>query len=131
MYLGIGNIPKDIRRKPSRTAQMLIGYIPVTKLECISNKTARRRTLANLYHSCMAKLLDPTALAAADTKTGTAAKINIPVKKLDTKKMTAAITAAQAPQVKQNVLVMGEKIRTENGLKNAINEIEKYFMSDR
>ena len=58
VYLGIGNIPKDIRRKPSRTAQMLIGYIPVTKLECISNKTACCHTLANLYHSCMAKLLD-------------------------------------------------------------------------
>jgi hypothetical protein len=38
---------------------MLIGYIPTTKLASISNKAARRRALANLYHSCMGKLLDP------------------------------------------------------------------------
>ncbi|KAI9449055.1 hypothetical protein BJY52DRAFT_1127054 [Lactarius psammicola] len=59
IYLGIGNIPKDIRRKPSRYAQMLIGYIPTTKLVCFTNKTARRRALANLFHSCMGKVLDP------------------------------------------------------------------------
>ena len=38
---------------------MLIGYIPTTKLTSLSNKAARRRALANLYHSCMGKLLDP------------------------------------------------------------------------
>lgn len=38
---------------------MLIGYIPTTKLASLSNKTARRRALANLYHSCMGKLLNP------------------------------------------------------------------------
>ncbi len=59
IYLGIGNIPKDIRRKPSRSAQMLIGYIPTTKLVSITNKAARRRALANLFHSCMGKVLDP------------------------------------------------------------------------
>ena len=59
IYLGIGNIPKDIRRKPSRTAQMLVGYIPTTKLGSVTNKAARCRMLANLYHSCMGKLLDP------------------------------------------------------------------------
>ena len=52
-------MPKNIRRKPSRAAQMLIGYIPTTKLASVSNKAARRRALANLYHSCMGKLLDP------------------------------------------------------------------------
>ncbi|KAI9442877.1 hypothetical protein BJY52DRAFT_1206753 [Lactarius psammicola] len=59
IYLGIGNIPKDIHRKLSRYAQMLIGYIPTTKLVCFTNKTARRRALANLFHSCMGKVLDP------------------------------------------------------------------------
>lgn len=53
----IGNIPKEIRRKPSRQAQLLIGYIPTTKLEGISNKTARRRALANLFHACMRSAL--------------------------------------------------------------------------
>ncbi|KAH9008168.1 hypothetical protein EDB83DRAFT_2323339 [Lactarius deliciosus] len=59
IYLGIGNIPKSTRRKPSRSAQMLIGYVPITKLVGITNKAARRRALASLFHSCMAKVLDP------------------------------------------------------------------------
>ena len=59
VYMTIGNIPKNIRRKPSRSAQMLIGYIPTSKLEGMSNKTARRRSLANLFHACMEMVLDP------------------------------------------------------------------------
>src|SRR6266702_113346 len=59
IYMSIGNIPKDIRRKPSRSAQMLIGYIPTSKLEGITNKAARRRALANMFHFCMEKVLDP------------------------------------------------------------------------
>jgi hypothetical protein len=61
VYLTIGNIPKDIRRKPSRHAQRLVAYLPTTKLGGISNKAARRRALANLFHGCMGKLLDPIA----------------------------------------------------------------------
>lgn len=59
VYMTIGNIPKEIRRKPSRCAQMLIGYIPITKLQGIRNKTARRRALANLFHYCLRILLAP------------------------------------------------------------------------
>ncbi|KZV59406.1 hypothetical protein PENSPDRAFT_695170 [Peniophora sp. CONT] len=59
VYLTIGNIPKSIRRKPSRQAQILIGYLPVVKLSKIKNKTSRRRALGNLFHACMRKLLEP------------------------------------------------------------------------
>ncbi|KAH9032385.1 hypothetical protein EDB83DRAFT_2525578 [Lactarius deliciosus] len=59
VYLTIGNVPKDICRKPSRRAQMLIGYIPTARLEGIGNKSARRRALANVFHFCMRKLLAP------------------------------------------------------------------------
>ena len=59
IYLTIGNIPKEIRRKPSRHAQMLIGYLPTSKLEAIQNKTARRRALVNLFHSCVQHVLGP------------------------------------------------------------------------
>jgi hypothetical protein len=59
VYLTIGNVRKDVRRKPSRHAQMLVAYIPVTKFEGIPNKAGRRRTLANLFHACMQHLLAP------------------------------------------------------------------------
>jgi len=59
VYLTIGNIPKDIRRKPSRHAQLLIGYIPTTRLEHMKNQAARRRALANLFHGCMHAILAP------------------------------------------------------------------------
>ncbi|KAH8986784.1 hypothetical protein EDB86DRAFT_3082630 [Lactarius hatsudake] len=49
VYLTIGNVPKDIRRKPSRRAQMLIGYLPTARLEAIGNKSARRRALTNIF----------------------------------------------------------------------------------
>ncbi|KAH9027968.1 hypothetical protein EDB85DRAFT_2074700 [Lactarius pseudohatsudake] len=62
VYMSIGNIPKDIRRKPSCSAQMLLGYIPTSKLEGITNRAARRRALANMFHSCMEMILDPIRL---------------------------------------------------------------------
>ena len=59
MYLTIGNIPKEIRRKPSTRAYVLLGYLPTTKLEHVTNKAQRRRLLGNLYHACMGKILKP------------------------------------------------------------------------
>jgi hypothetical protein len=59
IYMTIGNIPKQTRRTVSCHAQILIGYIPTTKLSGISNKAARRRALANLYHACMRDVLGP------------------------------------------------------------------------
>ncbi|KAJ6609589.1 hypothetical protein B0H10DRAFT_2166296 [Mycena sp. CBHHK59/15] len=48
VYLTIGNIPKDIRRKPSCQAQILLGYLPTSKLEHITVKASCRWVLANL-----------------------------------------------------------------------------------
>jgi hypothetical protein len=59
VYMTIGNVLKDIRRKPSRRAYILIGYIPTTKLATISNNSARRRAQANLFHYCMRHLIEP------------------------------------------------------------------------
>ncbi|KAN0137995.1 hypothetical protein V8E53_004214 [Lactarius tabidus] len=50
VYLTIGNIPKAIRCKPTRRAQILLAYIPTTKLKGITNKTGHRCAMANLYH---------------------------------------------------------------------------------
>jgi hypothetical protein len=66
VYMTIGNLPKHIRRKPSRQGQVLLAYLPATKLDHITNKSARRRTLANLFHTCMNNILKP--LREAGTK---------------------------------------------------------------
>ena len=59
IYMTIGNIPKHIRRKPSHQSQVLIGYLPTTKLEHITNDASRRRTIANLYHASVKYILKP------------------------------------------------------------------------
>ncbi|KAJ7312551.1 hypothetical protein DFH08DRAFT_791323 [Mycena albidolilacea] len=59
VYMTIGNIPKEIRRKPSRRAYVLLGYLPTSRMKNIKNKSARRRILANVFHACMAHILAP------------------------------------------------------------------------
>ncbi|KAK7025769.1 hypothetical protein R3P38DRAFT_3531625 [Favolaschia claudopus] len=59
VYMTLGNIPKEIRRKPSRRAYILLGYLPTSKMKNITNKSARRRVLANVFHACMRHILAP------------------------------------------------------------------------
>lgn len=59
VYLTIDNLLKSIRRKPSHQGQILLAYLPVTRLENIKNKAASCRTLANLFHACMSRLTQP------------------------------------------------------------------------
>ncbi|KAJ7896209.1 hypothetical protein B0H13DRAFT_2523416, partial [Mycena leptocephala] len=59
VYMTIGNIPKEIRRKPSRRAYILLAYLPTSRLGHIKNKAARRRTLANLFHTCLSFITAP------------------------------------------------------------------------
>ena len=57
MYLTIGNIPKEICKKTSRRAQILLAYLPTTHLQHITSATSWRRALANLFHACMHHVL--------------------------------------------------------------------------
>jgi len=59
IYMTIGNIPKNVCRKPSQLAQILIGFIPTSKLLGLSNKAARCWAVANLFHTCMHEVLLP------------------------------------------------------------------------
>ena len=59
VYMTIGNLPKDIRRKPSYNGQILLAYLPTDKLEHISNLSARRRMLLNITHKCLGHILQP------------------------------------------------------------------------
>ncbi|KZT64605.1 hypothetical protein DAEQUDRAFT_678329 [Daedalea quercina L-15889] len=67
VYLTIGNLPKEIRRKPSHRGQILLAYLPTSWLEHIKNKAARRRTLANLFHACMSVVTEPLHKAGIDS----------------------------------------------------------------
>jgi hypothetical protein len=58
VYLSIGNIAKETRRQPTSRAMVLIGYIPVCKLECFSKKS-RSTEGYQLFHECMRSLLQP------------------------------------------------------------------------
>ncbi|KAI0833510.1 hypothetical protein BC628DRAFT_1308548 [Trametes gibbosa] len=66
VYLTIGNLPKAIRSKPRRQGQILLAYLPTSRLEHISNKAARRRTLNNLFHACMRHILAPLQSVGLD-----------------------------------------------------------------
>ncbi|KAG8779955.1 hypothetical protein FRC12_023654 [Ceratobasidium sp. 428] len=59
VYLTIGNIPKRLRRRISKRANILIGYLPVPKLDCISDKEQRKATRRKLFHTCMKNILQP------------------------------------------------------------------------
>lgn len=66
VYLTIGNIPKDIRQKPSRRGQILLAYLPTTKLEHIDSIASRRRAVSNLYHACIGKVTQPLGPAGVN-----------------------------------------------------------------
>ena len=62
VYLTIGNISKDVRRRVSAHATILIGYLPVSKLECFQKKS-RSAAGHRLFHYAMLLLLRPLANA--------------------------------------------------------------------
>ena len=66
VYLTIGNIPKHIRRKPSRQSQVLLAYLPTSTLGHITNKASHRRCLSNLFHHCMQYIVKPMESARHD-----------------------------------------------------------------
>ena len=66
LYLTIGNLPKEIRRKPSRRGQILLAYLPTTKLEHIDSPTKRREAVSNLYHACVHRVTEPLETAGVN-----------------------------------------------------------------
>jgi hypothetical protein len=65
VYLTIGNLPKELRRKPSSHATLLIGYLPVSKMAAFK-KADRAKANANLFHYCMGKILAPLRQAGSE-----------------------------------------------------------------
>jgi len=53
--------------------------------------------------------------------------IHIPAKRVTADKLISAIQLSQTDEIKNNVLSVGQTIRNEKGLENAVSEIENYF----
>jgi sterol 3beta-glucosyltransferase len=53
--------------------------------------------------------------------------VHVPVKKLTSAKLLDAIVYVQTDGVKRKVTAVGRQMREENGVENAVNEIERYF----
>ena len=66
VYMTIGNLPKEIRRKPSMQGQILVAHLPVTKLKHVKNNKARRRIQANIFHASLRFILEPTIEPATE-----------------------------------------------------------------
>jgi hypothetical protein len=62
VYLTISNINKSMRHKISLHSSILIGYLPVKKLECYSEGN-RSIQLYRLFHYCMSTILKPLIAA--------------------------------------------------------------------
>ncbi|KAI0685867.1 hypothetical protein BC835DRAFT_1408700 [Cytidiella melzeri] len=65
VYLTLGNINKSICRQPSARATILLGYIPVPKLDCCTEK-AKKATRYNLFHRCMRLIFESLANAGTN-----------------------------------------------------------------
>ncbi|QRV95463.1 hypothetical protein RhiJN_23481 [Ceratobasidium sp. AG-Ba] len=63
VYLTVGNLPKRLRRKVSKRSSILIGYLPVPKLDCETNDETKRKIKREIFHRCMEELLEPLATA--------------------------------------------------------------------
>jgi len=57
VYLTIGNIPKHICQKPLYQGQILLTYLPTTKLEHVLNQASRCCTIMNIFHACLKFIL--------------------------------------------------------------------------
>jgi hypothetical protein len=62
----IANIDKATRRKTSSGAHILLGYLPVPKLDLFESDNARRDAGQQFFHDCMYRLVEPLVAAGLD-----------------------------------------------------------------
>lgn len=66
VYLTIGNISKNIRRKRSESANMVIGYLPVASFKDIPDDSLRAKLRGELFHRSMEAIFEPLKTASKD-----------------------------------------------------------------
>ncbi|KAF8596812.1 hypothetical protein BDV93DRAFT_454217, partial [Ceratobasidium sp. AG-I] len=59
VYLTIGNISKEIRRKATTHATVIIGYLPIDKFDDVPSDSLRTRMKGELLHCAMASIMEP------------------------------------------------------------------------
>lgn len=66
VYITLGNIAKHARRQVSRRGTLVLLYLPVVKLSCISSTTKRHEKQWELFHYSMTLCLEPLIQAGKD-----------------------------------------------------------------
>ena len=66
VYLSLGNIAKDVCRKPTKRAMVLLGYIPTDGLDDTDSVTDSSAAGWQLYHDCMERVLHSLIKAGTD-----------------------------------------------------------------
>ncbi|KAG8792225.1 hypothetical protein FRC12_006743 [Ceratobasidium sp. 428] len=66
VYLSIGNISKVIRRKPTKRAMVLIGYLPTDSYGDVADLEIRRQYRGELLHRSLEKIFEPLKTASSD-----------------------------------------------------------------
>ncbi|KAF8755571.1 Zn-finger protein [Rhizoctonia solani] len=66
VMVSIGNISKDIRRKPSMHATVLLGYLPVEEFKDVGDEKLGQQLKGELRHRAMEKLLEPLKKASKE-----------------------------------------------------------------
>ncbi|KAG9123430.1 hypothetical protein FRC07_014952, partial [Ceratobasidium sp. 392] len=66
VYLSIGNISKTIRRKPTKRAMVLVGYLPVDSFKDVKHDDTRRRFRCELFHRSLACIFEPLKTASSE-----------------------------------------------------------------
>jgi Plavaka transposase len=62
----IENILKEIYKKLSLRAYVLLGYLPTTCLESVTNQVQKHRLITNLYYACVHWILRPLESVGVD-----------------------------------------------------------------
>lgn len=66
VYLSIGNISKSVRRRPTKRAMIIVGYLPVDSFEDVSDQNERKRYRGELLHQSLEKVFEPLKTASSD-----------------------------------------------------------------
>ncbi|KAG8773758.1 hypothetical protein FRC12_002328 [Ceratobasidium sp. 428] len=65
VYLSLGNISKTIRRKPTKRAMVLVGYLPTDAFSEVKDDETRRRYRGELLHQSLEKVFEPLNTASS------------------------------------------------------------------